>query len=294
MFFNEDYKLASDGEGFIIRKMSRFEMQFAVEIAANEGWNPGLYEAGCFYDTDPDGFFIGTFNRTPVGCIYAVAYGSGFGFIGNYIVEPGFRGRGYGIQLWNKALDYLKGVNCIGLDGAIAQQKNYSKSGFKSAYRTIRFEGKPTGMKSNSRKILGISKIPFKSILRYDNKLFPVERNSFLKRWIRQPDSFACGFVENEKLKGYGVIRKCKHGNKIDPLFADNTGVAKEILIKLTSSIKEEELYYLDIPEVNQDGLSLSGEFKMKRISKTVRMYLGTAPELPVRKIFGTTSLALG
>ena len=124
MIFNGDYKIASGGEGFQIRKMSRFEIQFATGMAARKGWNPSLYDAGCFYDTDPDGYYIGTINRIPTACISAVAYGDKFGFIGFYIVKPEFRGKGFGIQLWKTAIDYLKKVECIGLDGVIDQQNN--------------------------------------------------------------------------------------------------------------------------------------------------------------------------
>ena len=294
MILDEGYKIASGGEGFIVRKMSRFEIQFAIESAAKEKWNPGLYDAGCFYDADPEGYFIGTLNRTPVGCISAAAYGNMFGFIGFYIVKPEFRGKGYGIQLWNIAIDRLKKVDCIGLDGVVDQQKNYAKAGFKLAYQNIRFECKASGEKSNSRKLVTLSKVPFKSILKYDRKFFPADRNEFLKCWIRQPGSFAFGWVENDRLKGYGVIRQCRAGYKIGPLFADNSGIAKEIFLKLTSSLEKDTVFYLDVPEVNHDGLNLAEEFKMKKIFETARMYSGKAPDLPVNKIFGITTFELG
>ena len=41
---------------FIIRRMNRDEVSLAIEWAADEGWNPGLHDAECFYVADPDGF----------------------------------------------------------------------------------------------------------------------------------------------------------------------------------------------------------------------------------------------
>ncbi len=125
---------------YIIRTMERSEVDFAVGLAANEGWNPGLYDADCFFKTDPNGFFIGLLDGEPIGCISGISYNGGFGFIGFYIVIPERRGQGYGIKLWNTALAYLKGHN-VGLDGVVAQQSNYKKSGFALAYRNIRYEG---------------------------------------------------------------------------------------------------------------------------------------------------------
>ena len=48
--------------------------RIAVEWAAKEGWNPGIYDAPCFYGTDPKGFFAGFFGEEPIACISAVAY----------------------------------------------------------------------------------------------------------------------------------------------------------------------------------------------------------------------------
>lgn len=36
--------------------MSRLELDILISRAANEGWNPGLYDADIFCNTDPDGY----------------------------------------------------------------------------------------------------------------------------------------------------------------------------------------------------------------------------------------------
>lgn len=112
-----------------------------IAWAASEGWNPGLQDANCFYLADPDGFWIGLINKEPISVLSAVKYGNNFAFLGFYIVKPEYRGQGYGFQLWNTALKSLKNRN-IGLDGVVAQQENYQKSGFKLAHRNIRYQGK--------------------------------------------------------------------------------------------------------------------------------------------------------
>ncbi|MFC4297233.1 GNAT family N-acetyltransferase [Castellaniella hirudinis] len=79
-----------------IRTMRRDELNFAMDLAAREGWNPGLHDAASFYAADPGGFLISLLDDVPIGCISAVRYGDGFGFLGFYIVVPEHRGRGYG------------------------------------------------------------------------------------------------------------------------------------------------------------------------------------------------------
>jgi len=44
---------------YIIRKMTAEDVEFAMQLAKDEGWNPGLNDAKCFFAADPEGFFIG-------------------------------------------------------------------------------------------------------------------------------------------------------------------------------------------------------------------------------------------
>ena len=60
----------------------------AIELAAREGWNPGLHDAASFFAADPGGFLVAEHQGQPVGCIAAVSYAGRFGFIGLYIVAP--------------------------------------------------------------------------------------------------------------------------------------------------------------------------------------------------------------
>lgn len=126
---------------FQVRVMSRKDLDTAIEWAAKEGWNPGLYDADAFYATDPRGFFMGFLNDHPISSISAVSYKGKLGFLGLYITKPEYRGMGFGIKVWNKAMKYLRDQN-IGLDGVVNQQENYKKSGFRLAYRNIRYKGK--------------------------------------------------------------------------------------------------------------------------------------------------------
>jgi hypothetical protein len=71
-----------------------------------------------------------------------VRYGGGFGFLGFYMVTPDMRELGIGLATWNAGMEYL-GDRVIGLDGVVAQQYNYRKSGFVLHGRNIRHTGVP-------------------------------------------------------------------------------------------------------------------------------------------------------
>ena len=282
----------TETKSYKIRNMKEKEIEIAVEWAAQEGWNPGIHDSQSFYKTDPNGFFLGELNGEPIGCISAVAYQNNFGFMGFYIVKSQYRGKGYGIQLWNRGVEYLKGRN-IGLDGVVAQQENYKKSGFKLAYRNIRFEG-TTKAVHVSEDLLNLLDIPFEEIHEYDIKMFSVPRPEFLKPWINQPKSVALGIKKDGNLAGYGVIRKCRKGYKIGPLFANDKETANKLFNGLVSKVKAGEPFYLDTPEPNKEAVLLAEKNKMTKVFETARMYTGEIDILPVNNIFGVTSFELG
>ncbi len=279
---------------YIIRTMTESDLQIAIEWAAAEGWNPGLYDAESFYSTDPMGFFVGELDGVPIATLSAVRYGDHFGFVGFYIVKPGYRGKGYGIQIWNAGMNYLAGRN-IGLDGVLEQQENYKKFGFKLAYSNIRYEGvNENNNLLQEHNLVNLSSISFNDILTYDQDFFPEDRTTFLKSWINQPRHHALGVIEDKELRGYGVIRQCRSGYKIGPLFADTPDLAESLFIALRDKIEPLAKVYLDIPELNSDALELVGKYNMKPAFETARMYTKENPKIPIQKLYGVTSFELG
>ena len=69
---------------FKIRKMTRRELDIALDWAAAEGWNPGIHDGNCFYAADASGFLAGFLGDKMIASISAVKYGKSFSFIGFY------------------------------------------------------------------------------------------------------------------------------------------------------------------------------------------------------------------
>lgn len=286
--------VVSEPGDFVVRAMSAGEVALAVEWAAQEGWNPGLHDAECFRAADPRGFFIGEWRGEPVACLSAVAYGEDFGFIGLYIVKPAFRGRGFGMRVWQHGMDYLRNRN-VGLDGVVAQQANYRKSGFQLAYRNIRFQGVAQDIAQGEpyADLLHASALPFESLNDYDRQCFPAARERFLAAWLAQPGSMTRMAVSNGQVAGYGVLRRCLTGYKIGPLFADNDEIAARLFSALTSSIAG-EVFFFDVPDINADAIALAERHGMTSVFETARMYTREQPAISIERVFGVTSFELG
>ncbi|OKH45253.1 GNAT family N-acetyltransferase [Calothrix sp. HK-06] len=276
---------------FRVRLMNRSEVDLAIAWAALEGWNPGNCDAECFYQIDKQGFFIGELNGEPIGCISAVAYDDNFGCIGFYIVKPEYRGHGYGMQLWTSAVSYLGAKRNIGLDGVIAQQKNYKKSGFQIAYNHIRYEGKSNG--TLSPDIVELSTVPLRALVAYDQPFFPAERSNFLQSWIAPPHRIALGIKSNDALVGYGVIRQSHTGFRVGPLFADSEQIAEKILLALFAKSQDASVF-MDIPDANPIAITLAQRYGMEPVSECAIMYTKGAPNLPINRIFAVTTVEVG
>lgn len=277
---------------YTIRAMTRPELDFAVELAAREGWNPGLHDADCFHRADPGGFLVGLLDGRPIACISAVSYAGAFGFIGFYIVLPEYRGQGYGLQIWRQAMARLAGHN-IGLDGVVGQQANYTRSGFRLAYRNIRYEGVAKRQQAGA-PLAPLTSVDLDTLAAYDRAVFPAERRAFLACWTSMPDSTGLAWLEDGQLRGYGVIRRCRQGCKVGPLFADSVRIANALYDGLADQADAGEPVYLDVPEMNPAAVALAERNGMHKVFETVRMYTGETPPLDLARIYGVTTFELG
>ena len=280
-------------QAYRIRSMALDEMAIALDWAAAEGWNPGLHDAPCFHAADPGGFLLGLLDGEPVATISVVRYGAGAGFLGFYIVKPEFRGRGLGLGIWQAGMERLAGRQ-VGLDGVPAQQDNYRTSGFTLAWRNVRHEGPGGGKVPRDERIVRLNTLPFEAVRSYDQPFFPADRSAFLRCWLQLPGSSALGYVDGGSLKGYGVLRRCRDGHKIGPLFADDAQIADKLFTALAASAEPGATVALDTPEANSQAIALAQRHGMKAVFETARMYTGPAPALPMDRFYGVTSYELG
>ncbi len=275
-----------------IRAMTEAEVPLAVEWAAREGWNPGLADLPAFLAEDPGGFLLAERDGDILACISAVRYGADLGFIGFYIAAPAARGRGYGLALWQAAMARLEG-RVVGLDGVVAQQANYRKSGFALAWNNARYVGhnRPA---PPAKPLSPAAAVPFEALLSYDAECFGCPRPAFLRAWIDTPGHLALALPGRDGggLRGFGVARPCREGVKIGPLFAQTQDDAALLLAGLGQH--GHGPLTLDVPEDQPGAVRLAHALGMPRVFETARMYAGPPPAMNRQNIFAITSFELG
>jgi GNAT superfamily N-acetyltransferase len=280
----------------VIREMKRAELDILVEWAANEGWNPGLTDAQIFWDTDPQGFVAAELGGELIGGGSIVSYERRFGFMGFFIIRADHRGKGFGERLWVHRRDLLisrlGAPAVIGMDGVFNMQGFYARGGFVFYNRDIRFEGVGTAARSDAA-LVDLSTVSFAEVARYDAAHFPAPRDVFLKAWVTQPGSRALGAVQHGVLRGFGVIRPCRRGFKIGPLFAADAETA-DTLFRGLGDLSPGEPVFIDVPENNPQAMALAQRHGLREVFGCARMYYGPAPLLPFNEIFGVTTFELG
>jgi len=278
----------------VIRPMRREEVDSAIELAAREGWNPGLHDAACFHAADPAGFLLAEHGDERVGCIAAVSYGGRFGFIGLYIVVPEWRGRGVGRRLWDAGMARLPG-QVVGLDGVPAQQGYYARNGFRLAWQNARFAGSARPLDvAEPGEIAPLAEVGFDLICDSDARVFPAPREAFLRCWTGMPDAAGLAWVEQGRLVGWGLVRRCREGHKIGPLVADRPEVADALYRALCARLPAGDAVFLDVPLPHAAALALAQKHRLQRVFETARMYAGPQPRIDLDRVYGITSFELG
>ena len=264
----------------------------AAEWAAMEGWNPGLDDAQRFARADPGAFLCTEDDGAVVATCSCALYGSGYAFVGFYIVREDLRGQGLGLALFERALARADG-RVIGLDGVLEQEETYARSGFELAHRNTRYEGSGGGERPAG--LVDLADVPAGALHAYDAAVFGCERRAFLDEWIAErPPGMALALTDRDGLRGYAVGRPCRIGVKIGPLFADDSDTADALFRGLAAAAGDDTPLFLDVPEPNDEAESLARRYAMQPVFATARMYRGGAPAEDVGRVYGVTTFEFG
>lgn len=278
-------------KGFPIQRMDLAGVTEAISWALGEGWQPGRTDAVPFHAADPEGFFHSKDGARTVATISVVRGSGSLAFIGLYIVDPAYRGKGHGLELWDEVLPRFDGMT-LGLDSVPEQVRTYASDGFESAHGNARYSARRLAGPEGDVGIEPASSVAFGDLVAYDAAHFFGPRPGFLESWIGGEGREAVVTVDGGAITGFAASRKTSAGHRIGPVFADDPRLARGMILELASRARGPVA--IDIPQPNRAAVELVTDLGMSRSFETTRMYRGEAPDLPMDRIFGITSLELG
>ena len=189
---------------------------------------PGPPRCALLRGRRPDrAFYAGWIDDEPVATISVVKYGATFAFLGLYIVKPALAGAATACALWNHALATARG-RTVGLDGVVAQQDNYKRSGFALAYRNIRYRGVRGADAPLDARVVPLSSLPFADVVAYDRAFFPeaARRVPALLDRAAGRESLG-GRARRRASRATASSARAATGSRSGPLFADDAGSPK-------------------------------------------------------------------
>jgi GNAT superfamily N-acetyltransferase len=271
----------------ILRTARRDELDWALHLAADEGWNPGLDDADAFWAADPQGFFVAEVAGRAVAFISVVNHSDDHAFLGLYLCEAAHRGKGIGLALWTHALRHAGGRS-VTLDGVAAQQANYAKSGFVHIGATQRWEGEVAALRHPAIRLAGAEDLPLLQAL--DTAANGHHRAAFLRAWT-QPTPTRQTLVLADR-SGFATARRCRTGVKVGPVVAPDAATAFQLVQAAASHLPGGPIT-LDLPEANRTLAGLLTKAGFQPGFTTARMVKGLPPE-PTAALQAIATMELG
>jgi GNAT superfamily N-acetyltransferase len=293
---------------FVIRNASQKEwIQHVMKWANQEQWNCVESDVAAAFSQDQHGFFIGDLEGEIICSVSAMKYGTDRGFIGFYIVIPKYRGQGYGLQIFNRGMNYLKDRN-VALDGVIAQVPNYEKSGFKSTWTVQRFKFQlpihlhPKNLTNQSWISSDIKENPTDlSLTGYIESVTKLTRKTELYSHFfnrKQSSGFIFRSMDSKIVNGVIFARKAPDGYKIGPWFADSVEIAQKLIQCMAEKVKlmePDSWIHVDVCTCNKNALHLMNMLGAQAYFDMSHMWTcGPAIVESVEKLYGAFTVEFG
>jgi hypothetical protein len=168
-----------------------------------------------------------------ISCCLALKYSDKYGFLGVYWVHHKYRGKGYGLPIFERAMQILKTCEVVALDSVNEQIKNYSKWGFEVACNSTKRYQYPTEPVDKHRTTILLKNakdIDPEWLAKFDEKCFPAKRLGFLKKCMEIGRPFVSIDPKTKQIVGYAMVTTCESGLTIGPLIAISPVVAEDII----------------------------------------------------------------
>lgn len=245
-----------------IRALREDELDLLFKSSKDEQLEVEELHLRCQYNINPQDFFIAHKNDSLVGFIVALRQSDEFGFISTFLVLKEFRGKGYGIQIFEFALKHL-GERQVALDSILDRTSIYQKAGFKSYFDLHTFlyiTNKSTPSNAETK------------FINYHECRSQNQKNLYLKCLLSNQDTNYKAIEKDNLTTSYGLSFKHKDGYKI-VIDSQDYEDAKALFLELTKEIEEETSIYMEATKLNPIFLNLADELEMVECARSARMY---------------------
>ena len=281
-----------------IRNLTRKDIEFAVSLTVDEGWNYTPGEIGLMLDLDPDGSFVYE-DEVPLGMATCVTYGR-TGVLGHLIVSKKGRGRKIGNSLVEAAVDYMesKGAEAILVHATEAAVRLYQKHGFTVRDQTSCMHLKLDSAyhRKSSSLCSEIHESELSEVIDVDQRLFGDDRGKLLERLHKEYPKGAFKLERGGRIEGFIFGRPDHIGNNLGP-WACLSGVEgdAEALFRTALSALTDGKIYMGAFTSNHAALKIANE--LPTINKWHIQFMTKGKSryhVDTNKVYGIAAYELG
>lgn len=194
----------------------------------------------------------------PEGCIVAFTYPNSTGWVGYFIINTPFQGKGLGAALFKDLLSSFQASNTtyLGLDGVEEQVNTYNRRGFEVTAKIPlvtrpSLKEKPTSIETvpigTEEHITDIKVIDPEWLAQVDLAHTGFYRPAYWSQegLLSRKDAYGYALLStaqgDSKLVGYILVRRCEQGHRFGPLYAETYSQALLLLHTAMENIAHNE-----------------------------------------------------
>ncbi|WP_440952143.1 GNAT family N-acetyltransferase [Methanococcoides sp. FTZ1] len=278
-----------------IRKMECGDLEHILFLAHSEGWISDLNEFSLILQSNPMGCFTAEVCHQVIGAVMSVKYGQS-AWVGNLIVDKGYRKLGIGSKLLGCTIQHLESddsIKSIYLNAAHDAVCLYTRFGFVRSGEVLRWlKNNNTRGDHASQSTDKVSALKNKKcIMKIDKNCWGDDRSSLFGKLINERK---CVMIEDGPafLMYYSLKTGTKDLQVIGPWEVENGSerIASNLLEESLSRMEGSSVV-LDVPAENKVAREVLSKAGFGVIGSTVFMYRKNLQDIKFEDIFGFMSM---
>lgn len=204
-----------------------------------------------------------------------------------------YRGNGLGRELWREMEETFRinGTTVIGLDGVEEQVETYKRRGFEDCARiplmvrdSVKTRPLPNLDLSEAVELQSLRDVDPKELARLDFEHTGLDRSPYWATGalVARKEAYGYVVISGGRPTGFVYVRRCEHGHRVGPLYAETITQAKQLLRKaLNDSAQSDGNYIAEVFGTNPEGRKVFEELGWTYANLSYhRMWLhGKVPE---------------
>lgn len=217
----------------IIRPMTLSDIDDAIKLSAEEGWNQTEKDWRLFIENPENICRVADCDNKVVGTTTVINYSNQTAWISMVLVDKAYRGHGISKLLLAGILKDVAYCESVKLDATPAGQQVYKKFDFKDEYlisRMINLSMMPLPGDDEVIVTEPVQTELVREIIACDAISFGANRKQLLEYLVREYPDKATMIRQNNRVAGFAMGRKGSRYHHIGPVVASDTDDAKKLI----------------------------------------------------------------